>query len=189
MGFFPHWGSHRSVGGRDQNQIQNITSMSHPVFLTDAAPHFYQRSLTSAGKPVPSASLHCTFGEAPLVLLGHHHSSSVRIHYLVLVDSPVHPLSEPALLSSASSWSSLFSICNSVPELSWVQWNCFLLRPGLALLNILSFLSQAHLHCLPFCSALTRFLKSSLLIFISLLGTQKKIGNKVCAFDLVAFLS
>lgn len=100
----------------------NVPLASHPVFPSQMPPpHFSQRSLTSAGK---AGSLQLPFtthlARLPWILLGHHHSSSVRIHYPVLVDSPVHPLSEPALLSSPSSRSSLFSICNSVPELSWV---------------------------------------------------------------------
>lgn len=145
------------------------------------------------GKPVP-CQLPFTAHLASLlwILLGHYHSSSVRIHYLVLVDSPdspVHPLSEPALLSSASSRSSRLSICSSIPELSWVPvtasfsgfWTCPSQHPVFSVPGTPALSS--------FCSALTRFLKSSLLIFISFLGTQKKIENKVCAFDLVAFLS
>lgn len=102
---------------------------SHPVFPSQMPPwSLFSHPLTFLtghwplqGKPVPcQLPLTAHSVRLPWILLGHHHPSSVRIHYLVLVDSPVHPLSEPALLSSTSSRSSLFSICNSVHELSWV---------------------------------------------------------------------
>lgn len=107
---------------------------SPPVFPSQMPPWgLFNRPLTFLtghwplrGRPVPCQLLFTAYSvRLPWILLGRHHSSSVRIHYLVLDASPVHPLPEPALLSSTSSWSLLFSICNSVHELSWVPVTVF----------------------------------------------------------------
>lgn len=198
MGFLSPLREPQISGEPETRTRVECPTASHPVFPSQMPLWgLFNRPLTFLkghwplrGKPVPcQLPFTAHLARLPWILLGHHHSSSVRIHYPVLVDSPVHPLSEPALLSSVSSRSSLFSICNSVPELSWVPvtasfsgfWTCPSQHPVFSVTGTPALSS--------FCSALTRFLKSSLLIFISLLGTQKKIGNKVCAFDLVAFLS
>lgn len=127
--FFPHWGSHRWVESQSPEPGLNVTphrplcfphTCRRGVYLTTPLT-FLTGHWPLRGRSVPCQLPFTAYSvRLPWILLGRHHSSSVRIHYLVLVDSPVHPLPEPALLLSTSSWSSLFSICNSVHELSWV---------------------------------------------------------------------